>query len=109
MGTGNIIDFVPGKSKIQKRLQNLQEAMNSVYQNLDECYAMVEQIEAEAAKLEEAYNHVLVEYAESVGMDKVEPDYLEYSTALRQIVMKDGTIRFAFLFPCGFTIESDEP
>ena len=109
MGNSNIIDFVPGKSKIQKRLQNLQEAMDKIYESLDDCYGMVEGIEQEAGKLEDAYNQVLVEYAETVGMDKVEPDYLAYSTALRQIILKDGNVRFAFLFQDGFTIESDEP
>lgn len=109
MGTDNIIEFVPAKSKIQKRLQNLQEAMDEVYIVLEQCYGNIEDIETSATKLEEAYNEVLVEYAESVGLDKVDPEYLAYSTALRQIVLKDGTVRYAFLFPCGFTIESDEP
>lgn len=68
------------KVKIQKRLVTLSETIDEVYGELDSCYEMLNEMEEQAVRVEEAYNKVLLEYIEEVGVENVEIEYLEYTT-----------------------------
>lgn len=78
------------KRKLNKRAENLEK----LYLTLEDVYGGVDEIETRLAKAEKAYDELLFEYAEAVGLENVEIEYLSYSTKMKAKRNVDGQIEF---------------
>lgn len=83
MSTGDKVVPLNEAPKIRdarKRLKSLQKVLDDSYQEVEIAREKLTTAEETAIKTELAYNKVLEEYAELVGIGNIEIDYLSYAT-----------------------------
>jgi len=77
-----ILKFPEDKS-LQSQLDERRDELETIYENLNRAFALVNKIEEKASALEAEYNIYLRRYAHALGgVEKVEVGYLEYSSGI---------------------------
>lgn len=79
---------------LKRKLSKKAEALEKLYLSLEEYYGGVDEAEIRLAKAEAAYDQLLVEYAEAVGLENVELEYLSYSTKMKAKRNDQGEVEF---------------
>jgi len=90
---GNVVEFPTAKVVSEIMKEELLLSMQSLeenYQLLDQLHQGLHVMEEATSKHEEAYNAAVSEYIDLVGIENVQVDILEYSTAALVEIDGDG-------------------
>jgi hypothetical protein len=76
----NVVPIRPSQSNVEKRLENLQECLDTLYTSLEQVYETLDVMHSHTKQVEGAYNTVLLEYSDIVDPDDIPEGYLDYAT-----------------------------
>lgn len=89
---GKVIEFKQ-PPKTPDRLRRLAKILDESYQEMDEQYKQLENIENLVARIEHAYNLLILDYAKELGgTEHIPEEHLGYCSMM-MILDKDGKIR----------------
>jgi hypothetical protein len=86
-------------AKVGRDLKNSAEELLVMYENLEQLYGELAAAEAIIQLEEKRYNEALHRYAEVVGFENVEVEFLELASA-SVYVTSDGTYKYTFEEEC---------
>lgn len=89
----NVHEF-PADRAIQRRLNELRDELEDLYEALNRGYELIDTLENKLAKREEWYNEVLERYTNAIGMENVPVGYLEYATKNIKLDMEGAEVTF---------------
>ena len=92
--TDNVVSFSNRKDKSE--IQELKETLKYCYQQIDDTYECLKEMEDSLEVIQNTYNQKLVDLATgSGGVDQITTDDLDYATNLHIENLGDGTLRVA--------------
>ena len=80
------------RQQLEIKMGNLQRMLEARYNHINELLEKVEKIEKECTGFETKYNKIIVEYAERIGAENVDPKWSDFSTALEFKMDEHGVI-----------------
>ena len=77
----DILEF-PTLTRHREKLRKAAAGLEEIYENLDRAYGLIYRLEEEAKRQERGYNKSLIAYADLMGGENVEIEFLQYATNL---------------------------
>ena len=96
MGDYSVITEFPLAGRLEERIHKYQDDLEKLYDDLNQCHAVLNTLEERASKLEHAYNETLSKYARVVGTENIPVGYLEYSTLAMIYTDEEGQFHVEF-------------
>ena len=80
------------RRQLEIKMNNLKRMLSARYKHLDKLILKIDKIEAECVDMETKFTKILLGYAERIGPENVDSEYLDYTNAIKFEQDENGNI-----------------
>ena len=96
------------RRQLEIKMDNLKRMLSARYKHLDKLILKIDKIEAECKDFETKYTTILLGYAERIGVENVDPEYLDYTNAIKFEQDERGIIKIVLDLDANMDRHSNE-